>query len=742
MAHQSYSNNRRNNKRDSQEKGSNAEAAPASLIDEPFHNPYTFIPFPKDIARNDPTPLSADEHPDERHRRSGVLEIEVQTLSPLLTSRSKPEKPLDKKQKGNKHNVYRALTIGDDVIIPATGVRGALRSLMTILAGGTLDYINEDLWLLEARVSLDEAKEKPKSNEAPLFLAQVIKAGSSRQSGLIQLGGTELVPVDKLEQQLGNLKYLRPTPRRRQSKHIYKDNHGEWFVKLSGFIKCKGVKKEGLFKPNGKKINIPKEFWHDYQNRHRQSTAKQLRKGDLIWLEPNDPYCRKIESAADIKSLQWTRWTRQGQKLLDRLPEPVRPDYLNKDGKVDMVTDMFGQVHKTLQRSTFAGRVRPGNLVFHEGLKHLRQEVIAPLSSPHPGCVAFYCDDADLDTISAKSPLKGYKVYRNTLEHGDQAPWKYSVQGVYKERGDLKMPPQQNVNITAELLNKGLTGKLKISFRALHQDELALLLSAFTVDWKLGGGKPLGLGHCRVTAVALIDEDGNRTNPLGPSMDTHSNLKLLSSEATSVEHLKERIDLYRASQVPVSKLRYPRAVTQTKNQSRRAGLAWYTRHASQRKTALGLQTIWTKGELKIQAHGNSQITAQALPPLDINDPQKDLLYGYDMIDLVDQTDGKRLVSRLAPFDPNKHARDDEKAGENISQSRETRKIQRDQRVAAPLLDAKTIAKRVDKFLADSTRNQTVVQSLLDEIVALDITPDQSNKWEKRITALNEIVGES
>ncbi len=38
----------------------------------------------------------------------------------------------------NGHKILSALTIDDDVIVPATGIRGALRTLMTILTGGTL----------------------------------------------------------------------------------------------------------------------------------------------------------------------------------------------------------------------------------------------------------------------------------------------------------------------------------------------------------------------------------------------------------------------------------------------------------------------------------------------------------------------------------------------------------------------------------------------------------------------------
>ena len=41
---------------------------------------------------------------------------------------------------------------------------------------------------------------------------------------------------------------------------------------------------------------------------------------------------------------------------------------------------------------------------------------LAPLSSPHPGCVAFYRDCDDFSDFAPGRPLRGYKVYRNTSD--------------------------------------------------------------------------------------------------------------------------------------------------------------------------------------------------------------------------------------------------------------------------------------------------------------------------------------
>jgi hypothetical protein len=724
----------------SQEKGSNKNAAPASHIGEAFHNPYTFIPFPKQVERFIPTALTADESPEEKHRKTGVLDLEIKSLAPLLTC-----SPVPVSDKAG-HKTYKALTIDNDVILPSTGIRGALRTLMTILSGGTLGYMDENLWLTQGR----DAQLGPSSDfpDVPdnVFLAEVVQPGSSTGPGIIELGETRLMRAEDLSKQIRDLDRKRPTTG--NSPVIWRDaNNQPWQVKLSGRpIKKKG-KKEGLFNGSGKTIELSESFWEDYRGRHRHSVHPELKSGDLVWLEPARTDCTRITCEADIQSIQWARWGRHGDSLKRLIPGHLLPDSMRPDGGVDMVTDLFGQVpHKGIDAAgPFAARIRPGNLIFMDAADKTQMETLAPLSAPHPGCIAFYRDQDDLDEINRNSPLKGYKVYRNTKERGEIAPWKYSVQGVYEENGTLKNP-RQKVNKTAELLNEGLTGKLRISFRALGADEMALLLAACSVDWKLGGGKPLGLGHCRVVNATIIDEEGNMSHPMEKPNEPDGNLVLKETDRNFVDLYQHRIDLYRASQVPVERLRYPRAVTRNKNKTSRAGLTWYARHASPRKNGTGLETIWTGGKLQNTLKA-SQIKAQSLPRLSADDPSADLLYGYDMIDLDPDLSNRnqRKIGRMEQFDPAVHAASDEKAGENISQNRETRKQVRNQRTPVPKRSDSIeltndniggiIADEIQKKKIDAARATELLQKLAD----LNIDRNKSKKWKNKFSVLESIA---
>lgn len=660
-------------------KGSNKNAAEPSVIGSPFHNPYTFIPFSKKpVKRCIPFPLTIDEL--DTDLKSGVLELEVETLSPLLCCSPTPE------VKDSNQNVYHALTVGDDVIMPATSIRGALRTLMTIITGGTLGYMDEDLWLCQRRDLQLGPIQNNKNRKA--FLAEVIKPGDSQHSGTIRLGETALVPVSKLDGISNfNCSDYRPSvknppenisqiwiesPDSPSSITDKPDEKHTWRLKLSGNpVNGKNVKCEGAFKPGQKDIELDPHFWRDYQGRNRHCFRKELKKGDLVWLEPNDPDCTEISSPEFIESIQWARWGRKGKALEKVMPEHFKPDSLRDDGCVDWVTDLFGQVPSPGKKAAgpFAGRIRPHNLIFLDARQKLINKVnLAPLSAPHPGCIAFYHDLDDLDKISIDSPLKGYKVYRNTKERGNAAPWNYNVQGIYNDKEELKPFEEQNIGKTVDLLDQGVTGKLRIAFRALSKDDIKLLITVCSLDWRLGGGKPLGLGHCRVTIKKLINEDGGEED-----LNHYQNVNISKS-------ILERIELYKKSQIPVDKLRYPRAVKKNNNKNDRSGYSWFARHASPRDgEKIGLRTIWTKDELQKKANGKDQIRAQALPELGSD---SELLYGYDCIaneNPVKSDGNKTFVDDIFPYDIKIHRHPKGRSDENKSQNRDTRKRDRENR---------------------------------------------------------------
>ena len=496
---------------------------------------------------------------------------------------------------------------------------------MTVLVGGTLGYMDRHLHLCQGRdvhcgpiyekTGEYDEHHKPKMalNDRKAFLARVVKAGGFGHSGEIELGESGIFELPKLERLIGWKKIgdLRPTTSKQRlfvdnphNPTLYKivkekqtvDESLLYEIKLSGNMKQRpnSVKREGYFRSVGNRlIELPAEFWEDYSARNRNGARSELKANDLVWIEPVDPDIESITSAQEIKSIQWARWGRCGQKFENALGNYscVKPDCQNPDGMVDSVTDLWGQVHlDDLVGKTFASRIRVHNLIFENESKNVETVTLAPLSMPHPGCIAMY-RSGKADSINKLSPLNGYKVYRNSLDRGENAPWLFSTQGVYEE-GQLK-DPKCKMNKTVELLKEGTEGRLKISFRSLSKKELAMLLLVCSVDWKLGGGKPLGLGHCRVTKLACRDEFGTEIFPALCNSD--SNIPLPDDYAALIRdmNISSRVKMYKDSQVPVKNLRYPRAAEGKYNAEdklgiRREALLWFERHAKPKTSGSGL----------------------------------------------------------------------------------------------------------------------------------------------------------
>ena len=691
--------------RNNDQRGSGWNARPQGLLGEPrprkkrswqtdeamrniegeFHNPYTFIPFPdKSPERHNPSFLTVDENTTEK-RYTGVLNLTIETVSPLLSMDSENKKP------EGGHFKYKALKIGNDVIVPATSVRGSLRTLMTILSGGTLGYMDKDMWLCQGRdLSMNiYGKNGAKKTE----LAEIVEPGDSFHDGKIQRGTTKMVSLGALSElfRANDLQLNDFRPQKDKAvKYLYVDDdltklaeewssETPWKLKLSGtriphkysrnaslddlkklfaeygcnvddYRPVKGtaityryvdgnltqlsekwmpetpwklaldrdrrkggdmilsvdstlveskVKELELYNSKELWVDSPTEMtsvsscpdkehpryflkydkygpekyelntygqeavflrndsapekvdeqkWGDYSSQNQHGNHPRLSSGDLVWLE--------LDENSSAKSLQWARWGRGGansDRFRDVLPEYLIPDSMQTDNKVDMVTDMFGMVNENKDGVSFASRVRCHNLVFRDAaVGGLDENVeLAPLAQPHPGCLAFYRPEDE--------KLNGYKVYRNAID--GEKPWLYRTQGIYKSGWNIEPFDKQKIVKKVDLLKSGRKGKLKISFRALSEKELSLLLTACKVDWKLGGGKPLGLGHCKVTQMEAVDENGDLIdlNAIAP-----------------MEKITERVEWYKKSQEPVKDMLYPRAVDRRQH----SGLQWFSRHAN------------------------------------------------------------------------------------------------------------------------------------------------------------------
>lgn len=733
---------------------SNHDAHSPELFGEAFHNPYTFLPFPEAAPpRAEPTPFSIDSV--ETDRCTGVMDLEIELLSPLLTSACDPA---HKNKTG--HQTLHALRIGNNVVLPASSVRGSLRSLMTVLSGGTLSHVDENLWLCQARDKV--------MGEERCRLARVRRASVHQMDGEIDIGETRFPNIEEIALAICDMNN-RPRPQRvhppgakpgkgaspaewddfkAQQKNysaylrhkiegrlspfrpsstsggyriprLYAAFQGNRLVRVSTSpddscdfelklseapigLGQKRPKREGAFKAE-RTLKVRAKLWRDFCGRHRHANKRELTDGDLVWLELNNDEGR-IESADDILSFQWARWGRGGENLLEVLKREhphMIPDAMNPDGKVDMVTDLFGHVPSEIKTPEglpgpaprFAARIRTSNLVFPNGVAELQPNdkvTLAPLSTPNPGCAAFYRkartgrEKTFADEVNNASwmPLRGFKVYR-TCKPQDAAPWEWKAQPIYKNNAEPE-EKEHNLNKTVDLLTRG-TGKLRISLNGLSRKEMALLFNACAVDWRLGGGKPLGLGWCRVRRCVFrpfLDNGclGPGLEMLRPEKEIGRIPPIFEDAHTAAELTKLRGNMiaWQASQQPVTRLRYPRAVEHNNKSCTRGGHTWFLRHATPKKKGGGLQVMCVHPDpsppLKPPA-----IQAQPLPAFYPKAPLADKLYGYDLfLDKQDPafcehpTKNKTLVKKLEPFDPKKHGGLVHQPGPNRNPNAKTR----------------------------------------------------------------------
>ncbi len=660
----------------------NAGAADPKTLGNPFHNPYTFVPFATVAPpMREPTLLTADE--SELDRFTGIIKIRVRTLSPLLSCA--PASADAPKQKPTR----AALQAGNRFILPASGVRGALRNLMTVITGGRLGAESEGVWLCQGRdLQLGPASQNNRNAPPAVFLARVTKVGSEDRPGEVELNGLRETGVLLTLAELRLPDSQRPNPRngKRDTRGSVPVAGTRWIAKLSGRPVNGDGKREGVFMPSNTMLELPGRLWAEYQARHRSADYPDLREGDLIWLEHKERTSKLLSKPEEVASIQWARWGRKGCRAVDAIG--TAGEWLAGDtkGKVDLATDLFGFIdEESSGLPNRAGRVRADNLVFDAETKTTTVE-LAVLAQPHPGCLAFYRDVEDLDTVGMNTGLRGYKVYRTTKERGEVAPWHYKQQGEYYGNGKLKPFAQSNMAHSCHLIEEGSTATVMLSVRSLSKEELSYLLALCTVDWRLGGGKPLGLGHCRPLSATLIDECGkDMMKEISTASEAHTKAPDRPNPSESLnEHLKlvakhhlERLSIYQATQRPVDRLRYPRLT----DAGRKGGLAWFQRMASPKKSGdqgqapAGLHVFAVTGNLQAAAGNNDSIQAQALPKFNPSDPFADVLYGYD-IEL--STVGRGLGARRDLAAPHAQAPPRPNQGPQ-GQNRETRRANRDLR---------------------------------------------------------------
>lgn len=229
-----------------------------------------------------------------------------------------------------------------------------------------------------------------------------------------------------------------------------------------------------------------------------------LKHGALVW------YQMKGAEVVYLGALRNGRWA-DTSPVSGRVPEQHRADQAGLLTPAEQVFGCAGSGTRTSgaerEQGAVAGRVRVGTATWTGEPPERREYCLAPLSSPKLSAAGLYLEPSGganqvAWTDDNISTVAGSKVYVHTVPAQDQPS--DSLLRLAKDANGVAARTSQNSTVEA-LLPGGGHFVSRVHFEDLSKHELGALLLAFAPSfgkaadrgWKLGLGRPLGLGSVR-----------------------------------------------------------------------------------------------------------------------------------------------------------------------------------------------------------------------------------------------------
>lgn len=523
--------------------------------DEYFLNPYNFVRYLSEPhpPLNDPDAQLLGRCAPPPHDRyvglTGRITCTVETVTPLFISDShKVEKSNIQLENGRivEHKKYRFFQYEGQDAIPATSLRGMIRSVFEIVTNSPFSVFNSEE-RLEYRIEPVEARHfKPgivrslpkDGKQGTIALCKEAKVGAyydKPEKNLLDprdwRNGEEAYAIVVKKKDTLRVDMLDAT----RSQELVNDGrpirHG-WLKVTGATIDSKRNESFFYFSGNPKQaqtVSFDSEREADYNSVltaqlerddfKSQIQNKRLTPGDLVYveLEPDDKTVRHI-------ALVRVARLRYRHAIGDLLPEHLKPS--TEYDQLDMASRLFGWVRDAhgdsrgstdmSERVAYAGRLRFSHATLtKDGDKGVYDQELslAILGSPNPTTTLFYLQKKNgswndkqrttpnaAETIGydADNQLRGRKVYRH---HGD------ALNRQEYERAGQQKQDHQNRTVCGVRV-PGNIFQFTIDFHNLAPVELGTLLWVLQLSdekcyYRLGYAKPLGFGSVRLR----VDED-------------------------------------------------------------------------------------------------------------------------------------------------------------------------------------------------------------------------------------------
>ncbi len=510
-----------------------------------FVNPYTFVPLPRKVMRGQPP--GHDPGPDEaRERYVGALEVTWRIQSPLA---------IPTEEWGS---------IGGDVRIPGSSIKGAVRSTHEMLFGGCLRQVDLgyrpiyrqlpdssvlDGWRLAVVLDDDEVllceKEDPKRRSSIDSKALCERVGDRARTGDVIAVNSDDDWKDRSELRVAERFQVLQRPAEVSG---YDDLAGCYVV----LITKKGARRDAvrakwywsLGKLTRERATISSQATRDFSwammearpdgerwiDVFRGKTKLGQARGNKHALEPGSVIWVKVRDG-EVTAIKLSQFWRERSKecLGTRIPQETQPcddenlrlcPSCSVFGSADTLNDkaITDERRREGDQRSYAAHVRFGSAV---GVDLQGDEVpLAPLGQPHLGAGLTYLEPTSPATAPAsgderwsrwdsdgkqKRQLRGRKFYWHS-DPERQLDHLQHTQGV----GDVPGRHLKREHHGAEMCTKaqlvtGGTFRQTITFDGLDQFGVASLLAALQPGRLLGDGEfALHLGRGKPLGLGSV----------------------------------------------------------------------------------------------------------------------------------------------------------------------------------------------------------------------------------------------
>jgi CRISPR-associated protein len=467
---------------------------------------------------------------------TGTLKCKLRTYSPLFIMGDRLLK--------NGHSEEYFLKKDNEYLIPSSTLKGEIRIIIDVLTNSAIR--NVEVERLEKRL-------KPRDEFGTKF-GIIKKIPTNKEDGEIQVVkklkikkklSRNLIPGRDLKN--GGIAYLRF---KKNVVDKYEENHKintrDDFMKIytskkensvigrlwvSSDIFSKKYEKIFLENEKGTIYKFSKEEYEDFKYIIKQRIEREEKEGKSSYLKEyklkvGDPIIFEAnEKEKKILHLAFSEIPRLRYKFspLDLVPNEFHQsdslENLSFSEKLFGTTGNNEEIKKKKQEkkenkdkkmTSLIGRIYFTDAKLNEEkAKFVAKEPITlkPLGEPHPTLLGFYLKtNGTYDLQSSK--IRGRKFY---WHHKDKIEKKFETFA-----DSIKMNSKEKYNSSLQLLDFGNEFEFEVYFNNLNDDELGVLIYSLELEddllHKIGKGKSLGLGSCKIEIKEVLLENKNKYN--------------------------------------------------------------------------------------------------------------------------------------------------------------------------------------------------------------------------------------